>query len=184
MNGSWLLILLVAGCAAASACTSRQLETVEPIAVAFAWDDRVVLVSPHFDEPIRGHGGLSCPAAPAQFFATTTSREGAESAGLTVQVEPFRGREVELNSQRGPIADAMVLVVPHSEGLDLRSSFPEHPTIGLTADSLGIANTTLPPGLYWVHVSMIGRRDGGALIQLGPSTQTLLRVQLDEQVLC
>jgi hypothetical protein len=176
--------LLIAACVIASGCAAQSSSTAGSAALR-AQDDRIVRISPHFDEPVLPWSGLSCPAAPAHFFGTASSSEKPDTATLAVQVEPYRGRHSGIDAPpRGPLAGAMIFVNPHTASMDLTKTFPENSSHRALADSIGLAEFRLEPGLYWVQAAQIGHRHGGALLQLPAGTRTLVRVELDIQVLC
>jgi hypothetical protein len=84
----------------ASACSVRAPEPSQAGVGAMLMADRVVLISPHFDEPVPGHIGLSCPAAPAHYFGTMVPGSDTDLAELAVRVEPFRGRDTAYRTDR------------------------------------------------------------------------------------
>jgi len=180
--GGWNLVAILL--LAVSGCAVHSPEPVQPIRGLAPRADRLVLLSPHFDEPVLGHGGLSCPAAPAHFFGAEGYLSADRPASLSVQVGRYRGRDSEVTRHPGPLPGAQISLVPHREGLDLTASFPEDPPYAAIADSMGLAEFSVPAGLYWVHAVLIGYRQGGVLIRLRPGASAELKVELDVQPIC
>lgn len=144
---------------------------------------RVVIHSPHFDEPDPEQGVLNCPAKPAQMFGFESDEVHGDSVSkLRVRVlswlapEPGVVRNIGLN---GALLQLTHQVVGGSEQQLPRTAR----YAGITGSNGGL-DISVPPGVYRLKVAHIGYRSGEGVIQFRQFAHDSLHVYLDQAAIC
>jgi hypothetical protein len=143
-------------------------------------EDRIVMYSPHFDEPVPHWGGLSCEAGPLHLYGFEGEGIDAESR-LRVRAflyDPTLTREyvfpAEGSSKRAlEPAEMMVRLTRRLDG-DLEEDLPLDTTWVQMADETGLAVFTVPEGVYGIRFEHLGvRRDEGVVRVRGVRADSL-----------
>ena len=145
--------------------------------------DRVVVHSPHFDEVTRPWGGLSCPAPPVHFFGFESPTNSEAEPVLRVRVMRNRAQE-SVPIEGDGLLESVVLALSPYTGTESSPPDPMDAAYGVLSDSLGAAEFSVPPGLYWLDVSYIGYGSGAGVISVRAGAADSLHVHLGVGAIC
>lgn len=171
------LLIAMGGCAA----VGQQGPVAQELTGVGHRGERIVLASPHFDDPPPVISGLNCPAAPVYligFEGRAASRAATELTMRTLK---------HPNARRDPfeaaLSDVLVRVVERIDDRETRL-LPAAPPWVLITDSAGYGNLVVPSGVYRVQFQWIGYRPGIGTLQLRAADGDSLHVYMDAAAAC
>lgn len=173
-------LLLLATCVAWGAWGAwGATEASAQDATEYLRSERVVLHSPHFDQPLE-QGAMGCPPpAPAAFFGARSSTT-SDSSGLAITVERQRYSEVII--RRPSPADSSKIAMG---ALFTFASLPGRAdTTHVIADDEGRATVLLQPGVYEVEPALIGFGSGRGIVRVRESHMDSLLVRMSVRAVC
>jgi hypothetical protein len=145
--------------------------------------DRIVLHSPHFDEPDPVRGPLNCAARPLRLFGFETKLAPSDSFS-TLHVRVLRYVEPELGTTRfEPLLGTMVRL----SHLIAQGAVNELPIaagfVGMT-DEAGAVSLVARPGTYRLQIGHLGFRGGQGLVRIRPAASDSLRAYVEVAAIC
>lgn len=181
-----LLAVLLATFGSPARAQDRDLRSDD----ALTRNGRVVVVSPHFDEPLPVGGGLSCPAGPMHLYGFEGG-EAEPAPPFLVRVfsyEPGRRHEYVVPADGrpiGPLAPIQAMVrMTHRIEEEAEIALPLEPAWAQIADSTGTANLAVAPGLYRIKVEHIGFRSGEGVVRVRGTHRDSLHAYLFTAPIC
>ena len=169
-----LLLIAMGGCAAVGPVAQQRLGEGDR-------RERIVVTSPHFDDPPPVLSGLNCPAASVYLI-------GFEGRAASGAVTGLKMRTLKHpNARRDPfdaaLPDVLVRVI---ERIDDRETglLPAAAPWVLMTDSAGYGNFAVPPGVYRVQFQRIGYRPGMGTLQLRAADGDSLHAYMDAAAVC
>ena len=165
-----LLLIAMGGCAAAG----QQVGVGDR-------GERIVVTSPHFDDPPPVLSGLNCPAASVYLIGF----EGRADARVVTELKMRTLKHP--NARRDPfdaaLPDVLVRVI---ERMDDRETvlLPAAPPWVFMTDSAGYGSVVVPPGVYRVQFRRIGYRPGIGTLQLRAADGDSLHAYMDAAAIC
>lgn len=145
--------------------------------------DRVVIHSPHFDEPDPTRGHLNCSARPLRLFGTESGPSGTESVpSLAVRV--VRYVEPELGVTRFESLPGAMVQLTHHVAEDGDRELPRDPDRGGRTDADGIVIVRAPVGTYRLRLMGMGFRGGEGLIRIRDAPSDTVHAYMDVAAIC
>jgi hypothetical protein len=145
--------------------------------------DRIVIESPHFDEPPPpSWRGLSCPGGPLYAVAKPGGTLSDGTANLVFQVKSYpRGGDGAAGGN--PIPGVIVAFFArigeeHEDTLTLGRRWAG------PVDSLGVVILNVRAGIYRTRVSMIGWKSGELVLRARPNREDSVVVYMDRAAIC
>jgi hypothetical protein len=145
--------------------------------------DRIVIDSPHFDEPPPpSWSGFNCPGGPLYTVARPGRTLSDGTANLVFQVKSYpRGGDGAAGGN--PVPGAIVALIArigeeHEDTLTLDRRWAG------TVDSLGMVILNVRAGIYRMRVSMIGWKSGELVLRARPNREDSVVVYMDRQAIC
>jgi hypothetical protein len=144
---------------------------------------RVVLHSPHFDEPDPVRGGLNCSASPLALYGF----EGAtvkNDAPAQLLVRVYRQTEPEPGTRLIAVLPGVQLQLTQRLQDGIAHDLPlQMEYAGITGPD-GSIRLQAPPGFYRVKAMSIGFRGGEGIVHLRPWTRDSLHIRMDVSAIC
>ena len=171
-NGGVALIL------SACAVTPQQ-----PAEIEVAEEGRVVVYSPHYDEPPPEQWGpLNCPGGAVHAIGRKGYSTSSRDSGLVFEVRSYpRGGGNQPGDQ--PMHAALVRFKTEISGATERS-LPLDGRWAAQTDSAGVAHFSVAPGVYRVSIQSIGWRSGDITVRATRGRSDSVRVWIDQQAVC
>jgi hypothetical protein len=144
---------------------------------------RVVIHSPHFDEPDPERGHLNCAARPVRLFGFETASNSTDSAS-TMHVRVFRSLTPEPGVIQHVSLNGVIVQLTHLIDNGSERRLPVTLRFGGTTSADGGLHLSAPPGVYRIRVMNIGYRSGEGVIQFRHFARDSLHVFMDEAAIC
>ena len=152
--------------------------------------DRVVVYSPHFDEPLPHWGGLSCPSGPMHLygFEGSTVETASSFRVRAFFYDPTLIREhvspVDRSGKRALEPAEVTVRLTRRIEAGAEEPLPLDTVWAQVADTTGLAVFTVPEGLYGIRFDYpgVGRDEG--VVRIRPARADSLHAYLIPGAIC
>lgn len=177
-----LLIRLV--CMAVLLLTAAQgVVGQRPDSMPMSRAHRVVIYSPHFDEPDPERNGLNCAGKPARMFGFESDQTHRDAVS-TLRVRVLSLRTLEPGVVRRIALDGASLQLTHRIEGESEQQLPLSARYAGIVGPDGGLDFSVPPGVYRLRVGYLGYRSGDGIIQFRQFAHDSLHVYLDQAAIC